>query len=232
MDWKNNFYFQHLLERICQKKSTAFLDLNELMQFTSLLNKEKKSYSIWKPYEEAEYAMVYVDQPLETCVLEITPSCFFQHSDVMGSLYHLQIDKNTFGDIIVGDHCYVVVLESMSEYIIQHFRSIKKQKIHIEKRDLSILNDYHPQYETYSIIVPSLRIDAVLAHILPFSRKEVVNKIHQKEVFINEVVVKDCHIVLKENDRFSVRKYGKYRFQYVEKNTKKDHLVICYQKYK
>ena len=36
---------------------------------------------------------------------------------------------------------------------------------------------------------------------------------------------------LKENDIFSIRRYGKYKFSKIVKNTKKDNIIIEYHKF-
>jgi RNA-binding protein YlmH len=50
-------------------------------------------------------------------------------------------------------------------------------------------------------------------------------------IILNYSLLKDGSINLKENDIFSIRKYGKYKFNKIIKNTKKDNIIIEYYKY-
>ena len=85
--------------------------------------------------------------------------------------------------------------------------------------------------QTKNIIVPSLRIDAVISKIINTSRSNSVDLIKNKCVILNYSILKNDSTILKENDIFSIRKYGKYKFSKVVKNTKKDNIIIEYFKY-
>lgn len=231
MDWKNNQYYKHLIELLKKGKSTPFLNPQELETLTTILKKEKIKYQIWKPFEEASHTIIYIDEPQPTCVLRIHTKTPLRHQDIMGSLYHLQIESNTFGDILITPNYDIVILASMKDYLLTHLTQIKNINITIEALDTSVLKDYQPVFINHTTVVPSLRIDAVLSRIVPLSRKDIVQKIHQKEVLVNEKILEQPHYILKENDRFSIRKYGKYRFKETQKTTKKDNLVISYDQY-
>ena len=93
------------------------------------------------------------------------------------------------------------------------------------------MNNYERKYEKLSVIVASLRIDNVLSKIIGTNRDNIVEKIKNKEVIVNYEILNKNSYILHENDIFSVRKYGKYKYIGVINHTKKDNLVIEYLKY-
>ena len=103
--------------------------------------------------------------------------------------------------------------------------------VKLEEIDINYLSNYKRKYEEYKIIVSSLRIDNVISKIIKTNRDRVIDKIKNKEVILNYEIVSKNSILLKENDIFSIRRYGKYKFIGIEKSTKKDNYVIRYLKY-
>ena len=108
---------------------------------------------------------------------------------------------------------------------------IGNKKVIVEEVDINILEDYERKYENHEIIVSSLRIDTVISRIINTNRKNVLNKIKDKEIILNYEVLTKVSYNLKENDIFSIKRYGKYKFIGIINNTKKDNLVIKYLKY-
>ena len=108
---------------------------------------------------------------------------------------------------------------------------IGNKKVSIEEIDINELKNYERKYEEIDVIVSSLRIDNVISRIINVNRKEVINKIKNKEVILNYDVLTKGTYILKEEDVFSIRKCGKYKYIGVINTTKKDNLVIKYLKY-
>ena len=136
------------------------------------------------------------------------------------------------GDIIVdNDNYYFYILGSLSKFIKDNLSMIGNKKVIVEEVDINILEDYERKYENHEIIVSSLRIDTVISRIINTNRKNILNKIKDKEIILNYELLTKVSYNLKENDVFSIRRYGKYKFIGVINNTKKDNLVIKYLKY-
>ena len=70
-----------------------------------------------------------------------------------------------------------------------------------------------------------------MSKIIGTNREKILDKIKDKEIILNYDVLSKGSYVLKENDIFSIRKYGKYKFIGVVNHTKKNNLVIEYLKY-
>ena len=102
----------------------------------------------------------------------------------------------------------------------------------IEKMDLiDILNEaetiYKSQDDKYDILeynVSSLRIDNIVSSITKCSRNKVLEYFNNEDVLLNYEVVKNTR-ELNINDVFSIRRYGKYKYNGIKKYTKKGFIV-------
>lgn len=94
-----------------------------------------------------------------------------------------------------------------------------------------MLGNYERKYEEKEMIISSLRVDNIISGIIITSRKIALDKIKNKEVVVNYDVMNKNSYILKENDIFSIRRYGKYKFVGIVKSTKKNNYIVKYLKY-
>ncbi len=77
-----------------------------------------------------------------------------------------------------------------------------------------------------------LRSDNLISKLIKTSRDIVKDMIKDKLIRINYELLNKSSYIIKENDIISIRKYGKYRFIGIIKETKKDNYLIEVNKYK
>lgn len=225
-----DYLIKKYVDKIKRGESSGFLDPLELKLVTSKL--KKNEYNIYSVYEEADKKILYKNEIPSVKLYKINSYEKLIHQEIMGSLYSLSIDKSMIGDIIVDEEeYYFYIIDKMSSYIENSLYMIGNKYVTIEEVSLEYLENYKKKYETKNIIVPSLRIDAVISKIINTSRSNSVDLIKNKCVILNYSILKNDSTILKENDIFSIRKYGKYKFSKVVKNTKKDNIIIEYFKY-
>lgn len=228
---KTNYYkIDNTIERIFDNKYTLFLDGKELNEVKSKL--KKYDYNIYYPYKDSEKVILYTDEIPSISLIKINSFNKLRHQDILGGLLALNISKDYFGDIIVdNDNYYFYVFSNIKDDVMNNLISIGKNKVKLEEIDLSSMIDYERKYEEKEIIVSSLRIDNILSKIIGTNREIILSKIRNKEIILNYEVLNKGSYILKENDVFSVRRYGKYKFVSVINNTKKGNLIISYLKY-
>ena len=143
------------------------------------------------------------------------------------------IKEDTFGDIFkYQGSFYIFIMPQIEEYIKYNLLEIKNSKIKLIEEDLNISDNFEQEYIIKEYIVSSLRIDNIVSSITNESRNQVLDKFKYKEVILNyDENIKPTR-VLKEDDIFSIRKYGKYKFSKILKNTKKGGYIIEIKVYK
>lgn len=177
--------------------------------------------------ESAEFpiAVVQISPAIEKFSDKLT------HRDFLGGLMNLGIKRELLGDILIsGNTAYVFCLEQITDYIIKNLTRIKHTTVRVT--ELSKLPDTAiNEPKCKELIVPSLRLDAVISAVYKLSRKESCNLINSDKVFINSRQIKSTSCQLKQEDIVSVR--GSGRFKYIEqlRTTKKDRIVISINLY-
>ena len=228
---KSDVYkINNAVEKIKTGKNTQFLDGRELKIVTGKL--KKNEYNVYYPYKDSEKVMLYTGKVPKVKLFKIYTVENIRHQDILGSLFALNIDSSYFGDIVLyNDYYYVFVSEDLALYIKDNLKMVGNKKVSLEEVDLSVLDNYERNYEEKKIIVSSLRIDNIISGIINTSRKVALDKIKNKEVIVNYDVMNKNSYILKENDIFSIRRYGKYKFVGIVKSTKKNNFIVRYLKY-
>ncbi len=227
---KNNYIIDKHIEKIYRYGYTDFLLPNEFLQVKNKL--KKTEYNVYKPYIDSEKVILYKKVKPEIVLYKIICSEPLRHQDILGSLFSLNLSIYVYGDIIIdGSDYYIFVLPMISNYLENNLIKIKDVPISLERQQLDVIESYQREYEKCELIVPSLRIDTVISKITGLSRTMVISKIKNKEVYINYEILTNNSYTLKENDIFSVRKYGKYNYVGVVNTTKKGNLIIILNKY-
>lgn len=224
------YLIKKYVEKIKRGESSGFLDPLELKIVISKL--KKNEYEIYSVYEECDKKILYKNNIPNVKLYKINSYEKLKHQEIMGSLYSLSIDKSMIGDIIIDeDNYYFYIIDKMSSFIENNLFMIGNKYVTIEEIDISKMKDYKKKYEIKNMIVSSLRMDTIVSRITNTSRNNSIELIKNKNVILNYSILKDGSITLKENDIFSIRRYGKYKFSKIIKNTKKDNIVIEYFKY-
>ena len=228
---KSDVYkINNAVEKIKTGKNTQFLDGRELKIVTGKL--KNNEYNVYYPYKDSEKVMLYTGKIPKVKLFKIYTVENIRHQDILGSLFALNIDSSHFGDIVFyNDYYYVFVSDDLALYIKDNLKMVGNKKVSLEEVDLSVLDNYERNYEEKEIIVSSLRIDNIISGIINTSRKVALDKIKNKEVIVNYDVMNKNSYILKENDIFSIRRYGKYKFVGIVKSTKKNNFIVRYLKY-
>ena len=217
------------INRLDKLGSTYFLDPNEVKKVKSKLN--KNMYKEYKPYIDSERVILYKDEP-NILLYEIKCKNKLKHQDIMGALLNLNLDKSLFGDIlIINNRYYFYVFEYIYKEIETNFTKINRYNIELIRCDLDLLKDYKRDYEEIELIVSSLRIDTVISRLLNINRSKIKELIKDKKVLLNYDILKNNSYILKENNIFSIRRYGKYKYIGISNNTKSNNYIIKVLKY-
>lgn len=190
-------------------------------------------------YPEAERRVLclYGDAPPEAALTEklfIETPCAqhaLTHRDYLGALLSLGIRRECLGDILpCPGGAYVFALPRITPLLIEELSSVGRCAAHVRTAEAEALPPL-PQPEEKTASVASLRLDAVLAAMLRVSRSEAVRLIQGGAVEVNHVPTASAHSEVYENDRFSIRGYGKYRLCGTGARSRKGRTFVSYLEY-
>ena len=220
---------EKIVEKVLYSNSTNFVEIKYLNRVKKELKNIK--YNIYEPFIGATKIILYNKMP-NIKIYEIISSNDLRHQDILGTLYSLNISDEMFGDVVIWNNRYfIIILSSIDNYIKSNLTSIRNSKVELIEKDPYYLKDYKQEYEECIIIVPSIRVDVIVSKIINSSRSNALEKIKNGDIYLNYELLTKPTYMLKENDIFSIRKYGKYKFLGEINRTKKGSLVIKYLKY-
>ena len=218
------------IDRLKRGEPTFFLEPNEVKEVKRYF--KKYEFNIFKPFEEAEKIILYKEKLPKVVLFKIVTKETFRHQDILGSIFSLNIEKEVFGDIIIDDNnYYFYLLDSMKDYFLTNFNKIKNNYIELEEIDINSLKDYKRKFKELELVIKSGRIDTIISNITNTSRSKVKDKFKNKEVILNYEILTNPSYLLKEEDIFSIRKYGKFKYIGKIKHTKKNNYIVKIHKY-
>ena len=227
---KSNYIIDKHIEKLYKYGYTDFLLPNEFLQVKNKL--KKTEYNVYKPYIDSEKVILYRKIKPEIVLYKIICSEPLRHQDILGTLFSLNLSIYVYGDIVIDDgNYYLFVLPVISKYLESNLINIRNVPITLEKEDLSVIANYQRKYEKIEIQVSSLRIDVILSKITRLSRNSISEKIKSNEIYLNYNILTNNSYIIKENDIFSIKKYGKYKYNNVVNITKKGNFIIVIDKY-
>lgn len=229
-------------ERNYKIEHTNYLNINELTMTTNILNEIGVDYFVYKICEDASKSVIffipdYVQNFEEEFIsdyifaIKIIPkeNSLLKHKDYMGAVYSLGIQNNMIGDIFLCDSgVYVSFMKTVENYILNNLFKVKNQEISIQNIDITSdeLRNMHINYIDRTLIVPSLRIDAIISTLYNIGRADSKQKIISGDLYINDknIIVPDTK--LKTNDIVSMKRCGKFKFIEVLSETRSGNYRI------
>lgn len=242
--------FAELARKCYQNNQYTFTDFLSLADMASFYETEKElsyvPYTIWGGSELCERVMVrfgseeslgYTEEFPITC-LEIRPLAqkfadSLNHRDFLGSLMNLGIERSTLGDIFIVENAgYLFCTENMATYIAENLTRVKHTTVMCKAVEAPPALSESDRQEVV-IQIASKRVDGVIAKVYKLSRNESLELFRQKKIFINGRLCENNSRLLAEQDKVSVRGYGKFEFAEEMNLSKKGKLnarVLCYGK--
>ncbi|MBE7029660.1 MAG: hypothetical protein IKZ35_01100 [Clostridia bacterium] len=177
-----------------------------------LVNEEKKAYPI-------------------KC-LEITGRDIkkLSHRDFLGALMSLGIERDTVGDIIISDKCYVFVKEEIADYIIFNLSKVGNVGVSVlEYLGEEIVRE--EKSEILTVTVESLRLDLILSKAFNIKRSDSVKYIAAGKATVSARTVTANDYKVKENDKITLKGKGKVLFLGEKGQSKKGKIIVSIKKY-
>ena len=221
-----------------QVQVTNFLDMYEQNTANKVLQiNNETNYILYGGYEEAQRKMLFmypnkmqeiflneevknpaIIQKIKVISIKLPQELQgkYKHSEYLGGIMKLGIEREIIGDIIVNDH-----LQDLTRF----------QKSEINIKEISELNIVPTKKEEMVILIPQMRLDVVVSEILHLSRSKANEIISEERVFINYELKTKNATNLKENDILTIRGKGKFEIGEILSTTSKGKIRLQVNKY-
>ncbi|WP_303968101.1 RNA-binding protein [Sporosarcina ureae] len=220
-------------------KLTEFLDPRQRFITESIVRNSDLTLTAEGGFSDAERqrVLIYPDYYMPTkddfqiSIYQVNyPQKFvtMKHSQLLGSLMSIGIERSRFGDIqLMEEAVQFAVAQEVSEYIHVNFTQVGKVKVSVEP----VLNaedfiDIKEEWTEELYIISSLRLDTVVAALTNSARAKASSLIKGEKVKVNWAMIDQQAFEIEEYDVISIRGYGRFRIMSIEGRTKKDKIRV------
>ncbi len=242
--------FAELARKCYQNNQYTFTDFLSLADMACFYEVERElsyvPYTIWGGSELCERVMVRFgseeflgyEEDFPIVCMEVKPlmqkfADRLSHRDFLGALMNLGIERSTLGDIFIVENAgYVFCMDNMALYIAENLTRIKHTTVMCTQVENPPELSESDRQEVI-IQIASRRVDGVVSKVFKLSRNESLELFRQKKIFVNGRLCESNSQLLKEEDKVSVRGFGKFEFAQeinVSKKGKLNIKVLCYGK--
>lgn len=221
---KNISKIEGVLKHFDEKK-TDFMNPYEQKVFISILNafSEEISYALFGGDEKSErklfviypvYQMDEIKCPVK--LLRLYGNFKFEkisHRDCLGALMSMGIVREKTGDIYLHeDYVDIVIDESIDDYLLTNFKSIRHCSVKSEILDIDELEVSNQEFDLKLCSVSSLRLDNIISEAYNLPRATSTNIVKSNRVKVDyEPILSPSKEVL-DNCLISVKGYGRFKY--------------------
>jgi len=151
------------------------------------------------------------------------------HSQVLGSLMGLNIDRSVIGDIMVDSNgAFFASCREFDGFLKEYFTKVGRHDIRLELVEETVVRNQ--QFEDMEIIVSSMRLDVVVKALIQASRTRAEEYLDAGFVRLNHAVDKKASRMCHVGDVLSIRKHGRFKIVENKKTTKSGKYVLVVSK--
>ncbi|MBR2742742.1 MAG: RNA-binding protein [Clostridia bacterium] len=197
-------------------------------------------YTLWGGYDAAERKIACFGGDADgapVSLIRISPAAprfaeKFTHRDYLGSLMGLGLRREVLGDIVNYDgSAYLFCLSQVASYIEETLSTVKRTAVTAVRAD-RLPETANTPPEKSLIVVASERLDAVIAAVYKMSRAQSQKLFAAEKVFANSRLITSTSYTPKDGEIISVRGYGRFIYESVERETKKGRLRCAVRIYR
>ena len=234
-------------------ETTDFLNIYEQRITQEILNKiQEKNYILYGGFEEAERKLLlFYPEKLEdvfqnknlkvkqyiNAVRIVLPNPIkgkYIHKNYLSGLIKLGVKREKIGDIIVDEEgADILVKTDIKNFLLQNLPELKRfSKSEIREIEIDKLRKPNIQKEEITIIVPSLRLDSIVAELANVSRNKACTFITSERVIVNYIAETKTSKEVKIKDTITIRGKGRFIVKSQIGISKKGKQIVKIEKFK
>lgn len=222
---------------------TDFMPLEQIAAQEDALRASGVHYRIDGGYDDAERVRLFMtmfDETPTRADMQLGVIAFhgntkfinFSHRDCLGALMSLGFERHCIGDILVREDGFEVLTNSeIDDFLLMSDLSIKRVPMRAEKLDIASWQAPERQLKTLSLLVPQLRLDAIIAKVFNLSRAQATEHIRAGLVQLDHRVETAAGKQCNTGQIVTVRGKGKFILGDIEGTSKKGKIKLSVSKY-
>lgn len=202
-------------------------------------------YQVFGGIEDAERVMIRFgnkeelgyEEDFPIAIIKISPlllkfSDDLSHRDYLGALMNLGVERSKMGDILINNKtAYLFCEENIKDFIMDNLDKVKHTNVKLAQvAQVGEIQAKEP--ESKSVMVSSMRVDAIISKTYNLSRSQCIEYFRQKKVFVNGRLFENNSGIIKAEDMISVRGLGRFKYAGIDRETAKGKYMINIKIYK
>lgn len=233
-----------------QITNTNFMDVRQKNLIINLLQSLKYSnYFCYGGFDNAERTIFifYPEKLSENIVMENIDNIIkciniklpkellntYTHRNYLGGIMKLGIEREKIGDILVSENgANIITCTDIAKSLTDLLANLKRfSKSIIDVISTKSITSSEIKKEEITIIVPSLRLDSIVADLAHTSRNKALEIISSERVLVNfETVIKNSKL-LNYGDIVTIRGKGRFEIVALKSTSKNGNLIVLVNKF-
>lgn len=233
-----------------QITNTNFVDIRQKNILIALLESiDFSNYIYYGGFDNAERTMFifYPEKLTENIVMENIDNIMtcinielpkelwntYTHRNYLGGIMKLGIEREKIGDIIVSDSgANVITCTDISNSLTDLLFSLKRfSKSKINIISTQAIKSPEIKKEEITLIVPSLRLDSIVANLAHTSRNKALELILSERVLVNFETATKSSKLLNYGDIITIRGKGRFEICSLKATSKNGNLIVVVNKF-
>lgn len=234
-------------------ENTNFLNMREQALIKNILLMRKfENYEFFGGVEQAERKILFIysekvmqyeaeklkikNEKIKCLNIDLPKEEYgkYTHKTYLGAIMKLGIKREMIGDIIYTNQGAQIIFENdIEKFLLSNIPLLTRfKKAKIEISDINTIKFIKPQTETRRIVVPSMRLDAIISEIARCSRNTANDLLKQEKIFLNfkEEIIGSKKV--KEGDIISIRGKGRFKVNKILNETRNQKLALEIETFK
>lgn len=192
---------------------------------------ERKMLCYLPEYLDEEF-LLGCDSPIACLHAVFYAGDTLTHRDFLGALMGIGIQRETLGDICVGNGmCDFFVTREIAPYILQTLTSAGRTKITLTQIDVTHARITEPEVKEIRDTLSSLRLDSVVSAGFRISRSLAAEAVSAGKVAVDGLPVEKPDKLISQGSKISLRGSGKILLYHVGDLTKKGRISVTIHRY-
>ena len=169
-----------------------------------------------------------------SCIRIILPKdCNYEHKVYLSGIMKLGVKREKIGDILVhSDGADIIILNEIVEFVTSNLKNLTRfSRARFDIINIEDIRQIERKYETFKIVVSSMRLDNFVAELARTSRNKAIEIINEQRVFVNYELEAKFSKKINIGDVITIRGKGKFIISEFLNMTKSEKYAVNINKF-
>lgn len=235
---KNKITYTDFLNQAQKRLAEKFLQENKIQNYMFFggngQDSERNILLFFPEKFSQEMVIKNYEKIMSVLKIHLPRELEYEHRIYLSGLMKLGIKREKVGDILdYPNGADIIVLNEVADFLenslpeLTRFKSAK-----IERISIFDVQSKLQEFEEFSIIVSSMRLDNFVAELARTSRTKATEIMNEQRVLVNYEIETKFSRKISAKDVINIRGKGKFLVGEIERQTRSEKLVVQIKKYK